>query len=139
MRGLITPLVSRGAVSLTLRVTREESAGAVVLNQSYLSKVLAAMGAVETQAMDIGLALSPSNVCDILALRGVLEGAPEPSDTQALSAALLASLPPVLESLMVMRASEGRALYDIITKQVDAIADLTDVAADHARAQRSDG
>jgi uncharacterized protein (TIGR00255 family) len=38
---------------------------------------------------------------------------------------------------MVMRASEGRALYDIITKQVDAIADLTDVAADHARAQRS--
>lgn len=137
VRGLITPLVSRGAVSLTLRVTREESAGAVVLNQSHLSKVLAAMGAVETQAMDIGLALSPSNACDILALRGVLEGAPEPSDTQALSAALLASIPPVLESLMMMRASEGRALYDIITKQVDAIADLTDVAADHARAQRS--
>ena len=53
VRGLSTPLVSRGAVSLTLRVTREESAGAVVLNQSHLSKVLAAMGAVETPGLEV--------------------------------------------------------------------------------------
>jgi len=110
VRALITPKVSRGAVSLTLRVTREETAGAVVLNRSHLTKVLAAMGDIETQAMDIGLALSPSNACDILALRGVLESAPEPSDTEALSGALLSSLSPVLSSLMLMRASEGRAL-----------------------------
>jgi uncharacterized protein (TIGR00255 family) len=87
--------------------------------------------------MDIGLALSPSNACDILALRGVLESAPEPSDTEALSGALLSSLTPVLSSLMLMRASEGRALSEIITRQVDAIADLTDVAADRAQAQKA--
>ncbi len=137
VRALITPQVSRGAVSLTLRVTREETAGAVVLNRSHLTKVLAAMGDIETQAMDIGLALSPSNACDILALRGVLESAPEPSDTEALSGALLSSLTPVLSSLMLMRASEGRALSEIITRQVDAIADLTDVAADRAQAQKA--
>ena len=40
-------------------------------------------------------------------------------------------------SLMLMRASEGRALSEIITRQVDAIADLTDVAADRAQAQKA--
>ena len=136
VRSLITPLVSRGAVSLSLRVTREDAASALVLNQPRLTNVLKAMETIETQAMDIGLALSPSNACNILALRGVLEGATELDDTGALKRAVLGSLPPVLDSLVVMRASEGRALYDIITKQIEAIAGLTAAAATHAETQK---
>ena len=136
VRSLITPLVSRGAVSLSLRITREDAAIALVLNQPQLTNVLTAMETIETQAMDIGLALSPSNACDILALRGVLEGATELDDTGALKRAVLGSLPPVLDSLVLMRASEGRALYDIITKQIEAIAGLTAAAATHAETQK---
>jgi uncharacterized protein (TIGR00255 family) len=49
---------------------------------------------------------------------------------------LVISLEPVLASLLAMRASEGRALSDILSKQVDQIARLTSCAAQQAVAQK---
>jgi uncharacterized protein (TIGR00255 family) len=136
VRALVTPAVARGGVTLSLRISREATAGAFALNQTQLGNALAALADVEAQAMDRGVSLAPSNACDILALPGLFAGAIEAAEDAGLSLALVISLEPVLASLLAMRASEGRALSDILSKQVDQIARLTSCAAQQAVAQK---
>ena len=136
VRAMVTPAIARGGVTLSLRLCRDASTEASMLNQTQLANALAAMTDIEAQAMDRGVSLSPSNACDILALPGLFAAATEAVADDGLRPALIASLEPVLASLLVMRASEGQALFHILSQQIAEISSLTSRAVLQAEVQK---
>jgi uncharacterized protein (TIGR00255 family) len=129
---------SRGNVSLTLKVAREESGVGATLqvNPVALRAALSALAEVEAAAMERGLTLSQASQADVLAIRGVIEGGSGDDDTGPLKAALLTEIPHLLRAFHDMRASEGAALSRIITAQLDQIAGLTSDATALAEARK---
>ncbi|MEQ9259736.1 MAG: YicC/YloC family endoribonuclease [Roseovarius sp.] len=138
LRAALGQRLSRGNVALTLRLQREEGAGALRVNEGQLSGVLAALAEVEARAMEEGVSLAPATGADILALRGVLETGGGEDDTEALCATLLADAGRVIDAFVEMRAAEGRALAGLLAGQLDEIERLTHAAAEAAEARRSE-
>jgi uncharacterized protein (TIGR00255 family) len=99
------------------------------LNPGQLGAALAALGRVEAAALNHGVTLRHPTTVDLLTLRGVLDQSHEVQDTGPLRQALLADLPGLLTDFSEMRASEGRALKDVLGAQLDQIAALTADAA----------
>ena len=132
----LAKVLSRGNISLSLRVQSEDLAGSLSLNQGQLSGVLAAMAQVEAQAMDMGVSLAPANAADVLSVRGVLETGNAAQETGGLFKALIADFEPVLDSFLAMRATEGAALEQVLNNQLEEIARLTVEAAKAAEARK---
>ena len=132
LRGELVKAISRGNVSLTLRVSRDgmaDGAEGLRVNAPALAAVLAAMTEVEQEAMAAGVTLAQGTAADVLAVRGVLDTSAVEIDTAPLRAAILADLPPLLADFAAMRASEGAALRAVIAGQLDEVARLTAAAA----------
>lgn len=128
VRGAVTAAVQRGNVSVTLRLTREVGAEGTRVNPAALQAALTNLRQVEGAAAAIGVVLAPARATDLLAQRGVLETAAPAEDTAPLLSALQQDLPPLIEAFNDMRDAEGRALRDIIARQLEEIAGLTDRA-----------
>ena len=138
LRGEISRAMSRGNVSLTLRVTRDApEAEALRLNPAALRAVLAALAQVEAVSMEVGVTLAQPSPADVLTFRGVVEAGAADEDTAPLRAAILADLPALLADFTAMRASEGAALQAVIAGQLDEIARLTEAAAAQAEARKA--
>jgi uncharacterized protein (TIGR00255 family) len=127
LRAELQKAISRGNVSLTLKVTQEEGRdeAAFRLNEAALGAALAALGRVETAAMAAQVALRQPTAADVLTLRGVIDATAQEMDTTPLRQALLADFPALLADFHAMRGSEGRALATVLTAQLDRIASLT--------------
>ena len=138
VRGVLGKSMSRGSVSLGLRVQREESEGTLTLNRAQLSNVLAALHEAETLAAEQGIALSASRSADILNVRGVLETATDQDDSNPLREALMAQLPDLIEAFLDMRRAEGTALETVLRTQLDEIERLTADATVAAEARRAE-
>ena len=138
LRGEISRALSRGNVSLTLRVTRDApEAEALRLNPATLRAVLAALSQVEAVSMEVGVTLAQPSPADVLTFRGVVEAGTAEEDTAPLRAAILADLPGLLAEFTAMRAAEGAALQGVIAGQLDQIAALTEAAATQAEARKA--
>ena len=138
LRGEISRAMSRGNVSLTLRVTRDApEAEALRLNPASLRAVLAALAQVEAVSMEVGVTLAQPSPADVLTFRGVVEAGAADEDTAPLRAAILADLPGLLADFTAMRASEGAALQAVIAGQLDEIARLTEAAAAQTEARKA--
>jgi uncharacterized protein (TIGR00255 family) len=127
LRAKLQKSISRGNVSLTLKVTQDEGRddAAFRVNEMALQAALAALGRVETAAMAAGVTLRQPTAADVLTLRGVIDASAQDLDTGPLRQALLTDLPGLLADFQAMRAAEGRALATVLTAQVDRIAQLT--------------
>lgn len=137
LRAEIGRRVARGNVALTLKLSREAGAGAGLrASPAALTAALGALAEVEAAARQAGLALRQSSPAEILALRGVLEAAPEDEDQGALRAALLADLAPLIDDFDAARRSEGAQLAAILGAQLDRIAALAAEARREAEARR---
>ncbi|QYK40131.1 MAG: YicC family protein [Paracoccaceae bacterium] len=137
IRAEVACSLSRGNVSLTLKVARDESSGSGLrINPAALAAALAALREVEAAAMDAGMTLRQASQAEVLALRGVTEGPAEDEDTGPLRSALLADLAPLLADFAASRRAEGTALAGVIAGQVDRIAVLTEAARVEAEARR---
>ena len=136
LRARLVRAVTRGNVTLSLRVQGDEQGAGLVLNPAQMEVALRAMAEVEALAMERGLTLAPANAADILCLRGVMEPGRATLDSAALCATLLAAFEPVLDGFIAMRASEGRAVARLLGEHLDEIARLTDAAADAAEARK---
>lgn len=139
LRGELAKGLSRGNVSLSLRVTRDgmaEGAEGIRVNAPALAGVLAALAEVEAAAMAAGVTLAQATAADVLAVRGVLDTSAADIDTTPLRAAILADLPALVADFHAMRATEGAALNAVIAGQLDQIASLTAAAATEAAARR---
>ncbi|NEX45151.1 YicC/YloC family endoribonuclease [Pseudotabrizicola algicola] len=139
VRAELQKALSRGNVSLSLKVSREqggEAEAALLVKVPVLDAVLAALQRVEDAAMKAGVTLAQATAADVLAMRGVLETGAADEDTSALRAALLADLPALLADFAAMRAAEGAAMQGVIAAQLDQIAALTAAAQAEAEARR---
>ncbi len=136
LRTALTAALKRGNVTLSLRLTREEGAGAQTLNPAALSAALDALEQIETEAMARGLSMAPSRASDLLGLRGMMEAGSGIEDTAPLLARLQAEFPGVLDSFVQMRQAEGAQLEEVLGGQLAQIETLTEQAATLAEARR---
>ncbi len=126
-RARLAAALSRGNVTLTLKLARSDAAQGPVLDDDELARVLAALDAVQSRAVDMGVTLGQPTAADVLAHRGVLTQARPEADPE-LSPALLADLDALIAEFDAMRAAEGAALASALTTRIDEIAALVDRA-----------
>ncbi|WP_319823688.1 YicC/YloC family endoribonuclease [Thalassovita sp.] len=124
LRGALSRGLGRGSVTLSLKLTREESGGALAINEPVLGSILDALQTVEQRALDAGLNLKPATAAEILSIRGVVETRGTEDDTTALQKRLLRDFDSLMARFLDMRQSEGRALHGVLTRQVDQIETL---------------
>ncbi len=137
LRKKLSAIAARGNITCNLRLTREEGGGTLEVNGAQLASVLSALQEIEARAMDAGVSLAPSKATDIVALRGVLEQTDGDQDATGLAATMLADADAVLADFDAMRVSEGAALAQILTSQLDEVAKLT-AQAQELTARRAD-
>ncbi|MGV8953761.1 MAG: YicC/YloC family endoribonuclease [Cypionkella sp.] len=139
LKAELSKQLHRGNVSLSLKLTRDETAGtdALGLNTAMLAGVLAALKQIEDAAMHAGVTLGQPTGADVLGVRGVTEAQATDTDPAPIRAALMADLAPLLAEFKAMRATEGRALQGIIAAQLDRIADLLTQAQSEAEARQA--
>ena len=135
LRKLLGAAVTRGNLTLSLRLARDEQAGALQINDAQLDAVLQAMATIETRAMEAGVSLAPSASSDIVALRGVLEQGTSEDDVAPLAKALLDEAAHLIADFNAMRDREGAALQKVLLAQLDEIATLTTEATGLAKAR----
>lgn len=128
VRGALTTALARGNVTVNLRLQREETTGALAVNEAYLDEVLKALDLVQERAFAMGVTLGQPTAADVLTQRGVLIPAKAEDDAQLLATALIADVTPLVADFVAMRATEGAALARVIRHQLDQIATLTDAA-----------
>lgn len=138
LRARLNDAITRGAITLSLKLGREEEAARLAINAAQLDRVLDALTQVEDRALEKGMTLAPSRAADLLSQRGVLEVVSGDEDTAPLKAALLDSFAPLLADFLDMRQREGAALERVLASQLDTVAALTAQATAAANARRDD-
>ena len=138
LRPLIAARATRGNVTLSLRISRDDTAVSGALNPDALRAAIADLLAIEAEAMEQGLSLAPSRATDIAAMRGIMDSGPAQDDPAPLRAALLADVKPVLQAFDDMRRREGGALLDVLAGQLNEVETLTRQAADLAAARQDE-
>lgn len=132
IRQLLGQSLSRGSVNATVSLDRQGSSGAVSVNPAALETVLAAMSALSGR-LD---ARSPS-LDGILALPGVLVVEESRDiDEEGLEPVLMAAMREASAALQQSRLEEGARIAEILSRQLDAIADLVKEADSHPARSR---
>jgi len=124
LRKALASGLTRGNITVNLRVTRDEAETAPSLDLGQLDTVLKALDTIQERAFSLGVTLGQPTASDVLAYRGVLQSQTLSEDGQDLTRRLIADIPPLLQEFVAMRAQEGGALHELIAAQVDRIAAL---------------
>ena len=133
LRTSLAQKLKRGALSVTLTVTRGASPGGVRINREALEQVVATSQALVAE----GRAALP-RADGLLALRGVLESgeeSEEEAERERRQAALLTTWEKALDGLVAMRRSEGARLIPVLEARLAEIAHLVAAAEDSAAVQ----
>lgn len=138
IRAAVPKAISRGSISIGVRVNGSQEQTTQVLNGAQLDAALDALEEIEDRAMRRGVSLAPSKASDIISLRGVFEAAPQGQDIASLTKAILGTLPDVLKSFNSMRQVEGLSLSEIMEKQISEISSLTEQAATIAETRKEE-
>ncbi len=127
LRERIGAALTRGSVSVSLNVTREDGGADLRINEAALAKVLAIAERVRANGN-----FAPMSVEGLLSLRGVLEvaeGVETEETAEARLAAMLASFDRALGQLVESRRAEGRRLAPVIEEQLASISGLVETIA----------
>ncbi|WP_170592657.1 YicC/YloC family endoribonuclease [Ruegeria arenilitoris] len=136
LRADMSKQISRGNVTLSLRVAREETAAELKLNEGAMSAALDALAQAEELAVNKGVALAPSKASDLLMLKGMLDAAAEDDDPAPLVEALKSEFGSLLAEFVTMRRDEGQALASVLSAQLDQIQTLTEQASELAERRK---
>ncbi|WP_170439647.1 YicC/YloC family endoribonuclease [Ruegeria arenilitoris] len=136
LRADMSKQISRGNVTLSLRVAREETAAELKLNEGAMSAALEALAQAEELAVNKGVALAPSKASDLLMLKGMLDAAAEDDDPASLVEALKSEFGSLLAEFVTMRRDEGQALASVLSAQLDQIQTLTEQASELAERRK---
>ncbi|OUD11063.1 YicC family protein [Marivivens niveibacter] len=130
IRQRIAKTCARGNISLTLRMTADNTQGAVEVDQDMLARVIAASAVARAQAEAAGIQISPPTALDFLNVKGVMVPRQDKAeDTDKIIAALTHELDGLLNDFAQMRKTEGTALHSVLTDQLSTIEALVDQAA----------
>lgn len=135
LRGALTKALARGNVTVNLRLTREDSAGGVTLDEAQLDGVLSALDAIQDRAFAMGVTLGQPTAADVLTQRGVLVSGKSDDISDDLVKALLDDIDPLVAAFVAMRQSEGALLHKVVSDQLNQIEALTTAAAEAAAAR----
>jgi len=119
-RKRLAAALTRGNVTLALKLARSDAAQGPTLDNDELTRVLDALDAVQTRAVGMGVTLGQPTAADVLAQRGVRTHALPETDT-SLVPALLTDLDRLIADFDTMREGEGAALAAVLAAQVDEI------------------
>jgi uncharacterized protein (TIGR00255 family) len=125
--------LQRGQVGVSLQARRPEGALALRIDEAAIARYLA----LGVELVASGRA-GPPSLDGLLALPGVARIAEPDSDPQAreaLEGAMAATLAGAVEALDAARRAEGRALAEVMGRQLDQIEALTAAARQEAQAQ----
>ena len=132
LRRSLGAALTRGSVSLSLRLGRDGGQGDGTVSPARLRQALAQIAQIEAEALTMGLALRPASPAEILGLRGLQDSTEAALPDIDL---LLADIAPLIADFDAMRRAEGAALATILHGLIDQIAGLIDTAEDLARAR----
>ncbi|WP_368183593.1 YicC/YloC family endoribonuclease [Aestuariibius sp. HNIBRBA575] len=138
LRKAVTQRLGRGNVTIGLRLTQDESAQALMLDQDQLDRVLAAFVQIETRAYTTGVTLAQPTPADVLNQRGVIVQGRSDTMSDNIIKALNGEIQPLIDAFVAMRESEGAALENVIAGQLDEIERLTDAAAEAVVARKNE-
>jgi len=133
LRAALAQRLKRGAVSVSLTLTKATGFGGVRVNREALAQVVA----LAQELVADGKAAAP-RADGLLALRGVLESGEDVEDEacrERRRAALVASFGRALDGLAAMRAAEGERLIPVVVARLAEIARLVAQAEDNAAVQ----
>lgn len=136
LRAELAKSVTRGNVTLSLRISRSDETGDLALNRPAMQAALAALAEIEAEAQERGMTLAPSRASDLFTLRGMFDAVSGEDDNTALIARLRADFPALVAAFLDMRRNEGAALQQVLGEQLDRIAELAARAAVLAGARR---
>jgi uncharacterized protein (TIGR00255 family) len=136
IRTALSARLSRGNVSLTLRLSRPAGEGGFVIAEGQLDRVLSAFNLVQERAFALGVTLGQPTAADVLSQKGVVVAAPAGEAEEDVLPTLMGDLTPLLDDFVAAREAEGRSLAAILEEQVALIALLTGEAAQAAEARR---
>ncbi|MFN3250700.1 YicC/YloC family endoribonuclease [Roseibium album] len=129
IRERCSKILRRGNVTIGLAMQRDQSEQQLQVNEAALEAVLSTIDLLKEKVPD----LAPPSLDGILSQKGVFE-LKEPEDDEETQAALhktlLTTLDGALIDLVDMRHSEGQAINQVVTGQIDRIAGLTQAAED---------
>jgi uncharacterized protein (TIGR00255 family) len=128
LRKQVSAIVSRGSVSLNLRITRDAGDNALEINPEALTRVLDAIAQIEDQAGSVGVNLTPASASDVINFRGVMDAPQNRDASERLLEALQADIASLLDSFDAMRAAEGASLHAVLSRQLDEVESLTKTA-----------
>lgn len=136
LRTVIQKSVGRGNVNLTLKLTRDNAGQGGEIDADALAVLLAQLKLIEESAIaQHGLKMAPTTAAELLQMPALRDANGPELDQKALYAALISDVQGVLVSFNDMRATEGRALGQVIADQLDQIEHLTQTAKIHAQAR----
>lgn len=128
-RAAVAARFKRGNVNLALKIKGSDAGHGAILNADALDAALRNLKAVEDGASAAGLGLAKSTPAEILRIPGVCDSGTS-SDETALMDQVKAALDPLLDDLAQARTTEGAALRDVLSAQVEQVADLACAASD---------
>ncbi len=137
LRATISKQLSRGNVTLSLRVSRDETQPDLVLNEAAMDAVLEAVARTQEMAIAKDVTLGPSTAADLISLKGMLDAGNDADDPGPLVGQLTTEFGGLLSDFIEMRQTEGRALATVLEEQLGQVAALTFQAAELAE-QRKD-
>ena len=132
LRRSLGAALTRGSVSLSLRLGRDGGQGDGTVAPARMRQALAQIAQIEAEALAMGIALRPASPAEILGLRGLQDSTEAALPEIDL---LLADIAPLIADFDAMRRAEGAALATILHGLIDQIAGLIDTAEDLARAR----
>ncbi len=129
VRGAVKAAVSRGNITVSLRLNRDDTSQGMMIDQAQLDRVLQALDQVQDRAFSLGVTLGQPTAADVLHQKGVVVAGKAEEDQEPLINALKADLEALVSDFIVMRKTEGDALEKVLSAQVNEIEALTTAAA----------
>lgn len=142
LRKRLQSRLGRGNVTVQVKLSRDESAASLTLNEAALEHSLKLLAHIGAAAKASGLEIAKISSADIATMRGVLENADTAAiETSHLKVPILSSLEECLTAFVADREREGAALSSILRDQIEQIEALTEAAnatlGDREAAQRA--
>lgn len=128
LRTNLKAALTRGNVTVSLRLQREDTAQALNVDEAQLDRVLAALDQVQDRAFAMGVTLGQPTAADVLAQRGVVIQGGQTIDDAPLKAALIDDISGLINDFVEMRAKEGAELQAVLEGQLADIAALVGAA-----------
>ena len=124
LKELMGKRIGRGNVTLSLRLTRDETATPMQIDEGFLDQTMQALSKIELLAKTQGIGLRESSAAEILSQKGILIPETDDQDIAKLKAMLMTDVQGLVLSFVEMRQAEGAALKKILTQQLNEISIL---------------